>query len=439
MGGQFRNSPVQTTSTEKPSSIVLSVVIPALNEQDGIVRILQRILATQDNLKAIGVAELEVIVVDDGSEDRTAQIVESMQGIRLIRHRRNRGYGAAIKTGFGRATGDLLAFLDADCTYPPESLVKLCERAIVGKADVVVGSRRSGTESRMPVVRRFGNLIWSSLLSLLVGAKVQDPASGMRVLWRHCLQRLYPLPDGLNFTPVMSTRALHEGLKVVEIPIPYHERSGRSKLSVVRDGTRFLKTIIWTALQYNPARIMELAGFGALAGSGLIGILIAAARLQGVTELRAWGVFAVYCSLILAVGGVSIFSLGISFNYLVALFYHQPIRQVNLITRVVGPSPERHFGWISLSLGLGGATLASVSLLLGLSGWEITRLWLWLLGSTLFLLAGIQLALFWMLIRVLDAIRERDDRIGDDLVGAETSVAAVPASPQALASGSGLR
>jgi len=427
--------PDRTVDRQEANGLTLSVVIPALNEEDGIASIVERVLATQDALSAIGIAGLEVIVVDDGSVDATARIVRQIKGAQLVHHPVNHGYGAAIKTGFGRAKGELLAFLDADSTYPPEYFPRLCEAVIREGADVVIGSRRSGGASKMPPIRRLGNLIWSRLLSVIGSATVHDPASGMRVLRRSCLQQLYPLPDGLNFTPVMSTRSLHEDLKVVEIPIPYDERSGRSKLSVVRDGTRFLKTIVWTALQYNPARILELAGFGAFSVAGLIGVLLIATRLRGVTSLGPWGVFAVYGGLILAVGGVSLFSLGIAFNHLVALFHHRPIHQANLLTRILGPSPERHFGWLGGVLAMSGTVLGVLSLFLGLSGWEIARLWLWLLGSALFVLVGVQLVLFWALIQVLDALDERDERIGADLLRAEKAAAALPVS-QPFMSGS---
>jgi hypothetical protein len=275
----------------------------------------------------------------------------------------------------------------------------------------------------MPAVRRLGNFIWSSLLTLIGSARVEDPASGMRVLRRGCLAQLYPLPDGLNFTPVMSTRSLHESLKVVEVPIPYAERSGRSKLSVVRDGTRFLQTILWTALEYNPARLMELAGLGAFALAGLIGVTVVAARVQGVTDLGPWGVFGVFSSLVLAVAGVSLFSLGASFNRLVALFHRRPIRQALFVTRLLGPAPERHFGWIGAVLALAGTLLGLATLGLGLSGWQITRLWLWLLGSAMFTLVGVQLLLFFMLIQVLDALNEREARVGAEFKRAETAAA----------------
>jgi glycosyltransferase involved in cell wall biosynthesis len=407
-------------------------VIPALNEEDGIADIVQRVLATREPLRAAGITDLELIVVDDGSVDGTAGIVEKMEGVQLVRHPVNLGYGAAIKTGFGRASGDLLAFLDADSTYPPESFAQLCETLVGESADIVIGSRRSGAESHMPPVRRLGNLIWSSLLTVIGNSRVQDPASGMRVLRRECLRQLYPLPDGLNFTPVMSTRSLHEGLKVVEIPISYRERSGRSKLSVVRDGTRFLQTILWTALEYNPARIMELVGLGAFFAAGLVGLLLVAARLQGITDLGPWGVFALYNGLILAVGGVSLFSLGTSFNRLVALFHRRPIKQAQLVTRLLGPASERYFGWIGLGFALGGGALGVASLFLGLNGWAITRLWLWLLGSALFVLVGVQLMLFWMLIQVLDAIDARDERIGAEMTRAERAAGGVRVAQSAM-------
>ena len=160
--------------------------------------------------------------------------------------------------------------------------------------------------------------------------RVIDPASGMRVLRRSALPQLYPLPDGLNFTPVMSTRAVHEGLSVVEVPIPYHERSGASKLTIVGDGTRFLKTIVWTALEYNPARVLGFLGLLGLLLSAIVGAGTCHVRLRGVTELGPWGVFLLFTALVMAVAGISLISLGITFNYLVALFHQRPIMQGSL-------------------------------------------------------------------------------------------------------------
>jgi glycosyltransferase involved in cell wall biosynthesis len=173
--------------------------------------------------------------------------------------------GAALKTGFSEARGELIGFLDADGTYPPEYFPQLCLEALKG-GELVIGSRMSGAESKMPLTRRVGNLFFATLLTLVGRQRVSDSASGMRVFKREVLERVYPLPDGLNLTPVMSTRAIHEGIRMVEVPIPYSERLGRSKLSVVRDGRIFLESIIWTALAYNPVRIMGTIG---LVGVGL--------------------------------------------------------------------------------------------------------------------------------------------------------------------------
>ncbi|TLN03920.1 glycosyltransferase family 2 protein, partial [bacterium] len=211
---------------------ILSIVIPAYNEEKGIIEIMERVLTIRESLKEVGVDEMELLVVNDGSRDRTAEVAGEVaskyDGVRIISHPRNRGYGAALKTGFAQAKGELVGFLDADGTYPPEYFPQLCKEALNG-AELVIGSRMAGADSQMPATRRLGNVIFATLLSVLGWQRVTDSASGMRVFKKETLARLSPLPDGLNLTPVMSTRAVHEGIKMVEVPIPYSERVGRSK------------------------------------------------------------------------------------------------------------------------------------------------------------------------------------------------------------------
>ena len=336
---------------------------------------------------------------------------------RLIRHPRNKGYGAALKTGFQAATKralNLLAFLDADGTYPPEYFPQLCQAALDG-ADLVVGSRRSGASSEMPLVRRIGNLVWSSLVSVLSGQRVADPASGMRVFRAEALDKLYPLPDGLNFTPVMSTRAVHEGLKFVETPIPYKERLGRSKLNVVRDGLRFLQTIVWTAMYYNPVRILGGIGAVSVAIAALIGLFIVGMRLTGTTQLGPAGVAATFTMVVLAVAGVDLFALGITFNYLVALFHKRPVRQ-GLFGKPMFKKPlEESFWWMGLLLVFAGLLMGLVSFLLGMGGWTIERLWLYLLAGSMLILLGVQLLIFWIIVQVLSELSASETQIQNDL------------------------
>ncbi|UCC62372.1 MAG: glycosyltransferase family 2 protein [Anaerolineae bacterium] len=398
----------------------LSVVIPAYNEEDGIADIVERVLSVKTPLTEAGVQEMELIVVDDGSSDRTAEIVASYPQVRLIRHARNKGYGAALKTGFHQAKGDLLAFLDADGTYPPEFFPQLCQTAIQQEADLVIGSRMAGEDSQMPLTRRVGNFFFANLISLISNERISDSASGMRVLRREALPHLYPLPDGLNFTPVMSTRALHEGIRMVEVPITYSERAGRSKLSVVRDGARFLNSIIWTAMNYNPVRILGGAGAAAMGLAVIIVAVLVIMRLQGITTLGPWGVFGLFTAGVALVAGVSIFSLGATFNYLVTLFHRRPIRQ-GLLGQPLFKTPlEKHFGWVGLLALLGGLTLSTGALVLGLTGWDISRLWFWMVSSAMIVLMGLQLLISWFVMQVLAKLSLRDTLVEDDMNGYPT-------------------
>lgn len=400
----------------KGHKLTLSVVIPALNEEDGIANIMGRVLAVRPALQEVGVAALELIVVDDGSRDQTPQIVASTPDVRLVRHKVNRGYGAALKTGFSAANGELLAFLDADGTYPPEYFPQLCQAAIDG-ADVVVGSRRSGASSEMPAVRRLGNMIWSNLLTVIAGQRVMDPASGMRVFRHAALKQLYPLPDGLNFTPVMSTRSAHEGMQVVEIPIPYKERLGRSKLNVVKDGLRFLRTILWTALNYNPVRILGGIGLALVAFAFFIGFIIVGMRLSGITSLGPLGVAATFTAVVASIIGVNLFALGVTFNYLVSLFHKRPVRQ-GLFGKPIFKTPlENHFWWMGLLMIAAGTIIGIASFLLALQGWPVTRLWLYLLGGSMLTLLGVQLFIFWIIVQVLADLSQRDEMVEQDMAG----------------------
>lgn len=393
---------------------MLSVVIPAYNEENGIAEIAERVLSVRDELKKSGVSDLELLVVDDCSGDNTAGIVKEINGVRLIRHEENKGYGAALKTGFSNANGELIGFLDADGTYPPEYFPQLCVKALNG-GELVIGSRMAGAESKMPMTRRIGNLFFATLLTLIGQQRVSDSASGMRVFKREILERIYPLPDGLNLTPVMSTRAVHEGIQMVEVPIPYDERVGSSKLSVVRDGSIFLQSMIWTVLTYNPVRIFGIIGLIGILASFAVAAALVIARLSGITSLGPWGVAAVYAAMVAGITGISLFALGSTFNYLVSLFYERPIRQGLFGRPIFNPSLDHYFGWFGLIAFLFGLVLGGISTILGVNGWNIARLWLYLLGSAMFILVGVQLIIYWILMRVLEELSRREELTTKDM------------------------
>lgn len=393
----------------------VSVVIPAFNEEDGIGRVIERSLATRSELSQLGL-DLELIVVDDGSQDHTAEVVTRCGQARLVRHTINRGYGAAIKSGFRQAKGDYLAFIDADGTYPPESLTELCRTAIAKNADMVLGSRMSGARNQMPLTRWVGNFAYATLLSWIGNVRVHDTTSGMRVIRRQALDRLFPLPDGLEFTPVMSTRAIHENLNIVEVPIPYAERIGSSKLSVVRDGFRFTNAIVWTGLAYNPVRILGFLSLGALSIALVVGMYIFALRLSGVTTLNASQVYAVFVGSMFGFIGVSLFTLGAMFNYLVALFHKRPVRRGLFGKPIFEPPLDHHFGWLGLVAAGAGVILSGGAFASSLGGWDMERLWFYLLVSGLLVMIGLELVIAWLVMRILEELARREVEAQRDMV-----------------------
>lgn len=387
----------------------LSVVIPALNEERGIQAILQRVLAQRDALRRAGLARIEVLVVDDGSTDQTTERVATYRDVKLIRHERNRGYGAALKTGFAAASGDLLAFLDADGTYPPESLPILCRALAERNADLVIGSRMLSPDSEMPMVRRVGNTVFAALLSVVGSRKISDSASGMRVFRREALVSIYPLPDGLDFTPAMSTRALYEGLTMVEVPIPYKERVGASKLNPLKDGVRFLRSILWTALLYDPQRLFGALGTLMLLGALLLGLgpTLYYVQHRGLLEGMIYRLFAV---LILSVAGVNVLAFGLTCQAILGLL---PARR--------RPPPGLPKAWrgklaaLGIAMIFAGLGLMTPAAVEWLHTRQITSHWSYFAAGGTLILTGLEMATWLLLLMILQELTTRDVRARRDL------------------------
>jgi glycosyltransferase involved in cell wall biosynthesis len=334
-----------------PARPVLSIVIPALNEEDAIGSTVERCLAARARITAESpVAEVEVIVVNDGSTDRTEEVARSFPEATVLGFDRNRGYGAAIKTGFAHARGDWVGFLDADGTCDPAFFAVLCRSLETNGADVALGSRM-GPGSEMPLVRSVGNTLFAWMLGVLSRARIRDTASGMRVIRREALPLLDPLPDGLHYTPAMTARVLLEGrLKLVEEPMPYAERIGRSKLSVARDGIRFLASIVRAAAIYRPARpLLLVAGLLAAGALGVgAGPLVFWLR-HGVLE--EWMIYRTLLALLLGTGVVLLASSAVVADQIAAIVHGRPAAERGLT------------GWLRRGLGRRRALAAAGALL----------------------------------------------------------------------------
>jgi glycosyltransferase involved in cell wall biosynthesis len=315
--------PAAPLSLEAP---VLTVVIPALNEEESIGSTIQRCLDARERICRVGrVSDLEIIVVSDGSTDRTAEIARSYaareSAVGVIVFEKNRGYGAAIKEGFARGRGNLLAFLDADGTCDPNYFGELCDVIQREGASVALGSRMQ-RGNQMPRLRRVGNVIYALLLGSLSGKAITDTASGMRVVHRDALASLYPLPDGLHFTPAMSARAVMSDRAIVEIPMAYAERVGESKLHVLRDGMRFLFAIRDAVLLYQPTRL-----FGVVAAcAALAGILWSSYPVEFYLRnqrLEEWMIYRLLLSGFLFNAAFCLVCAGVLADRVLSLVYHR--------------------------------------------------------------------------------------------------------------------
>jgi glycosyltransferase involved in cell wall biosynthesis len=239
----------------------LSIIIPAYNESAGIHDVIRGVqeVVQKNSLQA------EILVVDDGSEDGTGKLAADL-GAHVIRHHRNRGYGAALKTGILNAQHDSIVMMDADGTYPVETIPELLQH--LENADMVVGARTS-KQVRIPLFRRPAKWILNLLANYLSGTKIPDLNSGFRAFHRHTVLRYFSiLPNRFSFTSTITLALLCDNYELKYIPINYHRRVGKSKI-VPFDAMNFFMLILRTAMLFNPLRIfVPLALALALIGVG---------------------------------------------------------------------------------------------------------------------------------------------------------------------------
>ena len=222
-----------------------SVVIPAKNEEQGLVTFLPSLRALYP--------QAEVIVVDDGSTDSTVQVCQDA-GVRVISHPYSKGNGAAIKTGARAATGDYIVFMDGDGQHDPADIERLLYRMDEGY-DLVVGAR-SGLSSQASIARWSANGLYNRLASWMVNRDIPDLTSGFRcVNRRKFLDFLYLLPNGFSY-PTTSTMAFFRaGYSVGFVPISVAQRLGSSHINILRDGVRFFLIIFKIGTLYSPLKV----------------------------------------------------------------------------------------------------------------------------------------------------------------------------------------
>jgi glycosyltransferase involved in cell wall biosynthesis len=239
-----------------------SIVIPVYNEERGLAPLLVKI----NEVLSAGDLPWEVILVDDGSTDKSGDVARQA-GVILLHHQSNRGYGAALKTGIRHARYDIIVIIDGDGTYPPENIPQLLTTFQSNQFDMVVGTRIGG-QVAMSFVRRCAKWAITSLAEFIAHQPIPDLNSGMRVFSRNtALRFLDLLPDGFSFTTTITLGMLSNGYLVEYSPIDYHARIGRSKIRPVQDTLSFVFLILRIALYFSPLKIfLPLSGIFLLIG-----------------------------------------------------------------------------------------------------------------------------------------------------------------------------
>jgi glycosyltransferase involved in cell wall biosynthesis len=241
----------------------LSIIIPAKDEAAALGDVLDRIHAALEPRKASLV--YEVVVVDDGSRDDTAQVAEA-RGARVVRHPENLGNGAAVKSGMRVAKGEWWVLLDADGQHDPADIPRLLEG--LERYDLVVGARTLSTGTGLH--RGLANRVYNTFASYVAGRKIPDLTSGFRAMRAAVARRfIYLLPNTFSYPTTLTLAFLRTGHGVLFTPIAAAKRVGKSKIRLLRDGTRFLLIIVRIATFFSPFKVFfPVALFSALLGIG---------------------------------------------------------------------------------------------------------------------------------------------------------------------------
>lgn len=290
---------VSHTAEPEQAEVLVSVVIPCLDEEENIDRCVR---AARHALSAAGLPG-EVIVVDNDSEDRSAALAAAA-GARVL-HEPRRGYGSAYLAGLAAARGDYVVMADADLTYDFADIPRFVEKLAAG-ADLVMGDRMDNIEpGAMPWLHRYiGNPLLTGILNLFFRTGVRDAHCGMRALRREAIPRLGLRTTGMEFASEMVVRASRERMVIAELPIKYHPRGGESKLSSFRDGWRHLRYL----LVHSPVYLFLVPG----ALMAVLGLVMSITVLGNLHLFgRQWYLHTQIAGTLLLVVGVQVFAMGL--------------------------------------------------------------------------------------------------------------------------------
>ena len=219
----------------------LSVIVPVYNERTTVAEIVRRVRAADVSLT------VDVVVVDDGSDDGTDKVLAAIEDstVRVVTHERNKGKGAAIRTGLEHARGDLVVIQDADLEYDPDDWPRLLEPVLKHKAVVVYGSRFTGERKNMLPLHWVGNRFLSLVTNVLYSSTLSDMETCYKLFDRRVLEGITVVSNRFDFEPEITAKVLRRGYRIYEVPISYAGREmDEGKKITWRDGLGALKALV---------------------------------------------------------------------------------------------------------------------------------------------------------------------------------------------------
>ena len=286
-------TPVGEARPIEPEVADLSIVVPVFDEEQSIRQTIEELLSA--------VPGAEVVVVNDGSRDSTASILAQLKGITLVTHDRNRGYGAALKSGMRAASRTFVAWYDGDGQHRPQDLIAVARPVLHGEKDAVIGVRGAGSAEQID--RRLGKSVLKLFAESLSGEQIPDLNSGLQCFPRDLIRRyIHLLPDGFPASTNSTLLLLERGYRVGFVPITTRERRGTSKIRLMADGLSTLKHIVRMVVLFEALKVFTMFG-AVLVVPGLIyGFTVAFVRGEGFPTLA--GTVVVSGLLIMLIGVV---------------------------------------------------------------------------------------------------------------------------------------